>query len=256
HALDLFRSPELIGIAALLALALGTWRGLIKWQASATLFTAALALTPLIVFNQQIITGRSLQPIHYEQFIINYVSMVAVVLVFALLWRAGVARKIPALALACVALAAFGWGFLEMRAPRDIFLEHNRQRDEAVPAIMRLKELARSLPAETGAHPIVFSSDDFLSESLPTYTPLGVLWARHMHVFSGVTLEENKERIFQQLYYEGTSARDFDDLAHNDFQVLLALFGWERANHNLTVNLRPITEEEVNAEIRNYSDYI
>ena len=143
-----------------------------------------------------------------------------------------------------------------MRAPRDILLEHNLQRDETVPAIMRLKELARSLPAENGAHPIVFSSDDFLSESLPTYAPLGVLWARHMHVFSGVTLEENKERIFQQLYYEGTSARDFDDLAHNDFQVLLALFGWERANHNLTVNLRPITEEEVNAEIRNYSDYI
>ena len=258
HAPDLFRSPELIGIGALLALAIGAWRGFVKWQNQATLFTAALALTPLIVFNQQIVTGRSLQPIHYEQFIINYVSLVAVVLAFALFWRgrASFGRAIPGLALACVALAAFGWGFLEMRAPRGVLLEHNRLRDEAVPIIMRLKELAQNLPTETGTHPVVFSTDDFLSESLPTYAPLGVLWARHMHVFSGVTLEENKERLFQQLYYEGTDARAFDELAHSDFQVLLALFGWERANHNLTVNYRPITEEEISAVVRNYSDYI
>ncbi|HKC65591.1 MAG TPA: hypothetical protein VKB86_18260 [Pyrinomonadaceae bacterium] len=258
HAPDLFRSPELIGIIALLALALAAWRGAINWQESTTLFTAALALTPFVVFNQQIVTGRSLQPIHYEQFIINYVSLVAVVLVFAIIWRARVkaGRAIPALALILVALAAFGWGYLEMRAPRDILLEHNRLRDEAVPVIMRLKELDGSLPAQTGNHPIVFSSDDFLSESLPTHTPLGILWARHMHVFSGVTLEENKERLFQQLYYEGTDAREFDDLAHNDFQVLLALFGWERANHNLTVDNKPITEGEVSAEVRNYSNYI
>ena len=259
HAPDLFRSPELIGIAAFIALALGAQRTLVKWQSSATLFTAALALTPFVVFNQQIVTGRSLQPIHYEQFIINYVSLVAVVLTFTLLWRGGRAksgRAIPALALACVALASFGWGYLEMRAPRDILSEHNRTRDEAVPVILRLKELAHSLPAGTNTFPIVFSSDDFLNESLPTYAPLGVLWTRHMHVFSGVTLEENKERLFQQLYYEGTTAREFDDLAHNDFQVLLALFGWERANKNLTINIRPITEAEVSAEIRNYSDYI
>ncbi|MDQ3819395.1 MAG: hypothetical protein M3362_17195 [Acidobacteriota bacterium] len=259
RAPDLFRAPELIGIAAIIALAIGARRGLIRWQDRTTLFAAALALTPFVVFNQQMVTGRSLQPIHYEQFIINYASLLAVVLVFARLWRGrtGGVRAIPALALACVALAAFGWGVLEMRAPRDILLEHNRLRDEAVPTIMRLKELARGLPAEeAGAHPIVFSPDDFLSESLPTYAPLGVLWARHMHVFSGVTLEENRERLYQQLYYQGTDAKGFDDLAHNDFQVTLALFGWERANRNLTVDYRPVTEEEISAEVRNYSNYI
>ena len=40
------------------------------------LFAASFALMPLAVFNQQVITGRSLQPFHYESFIANYVTLV------------------------------------------------------------------------------------------------------------------------------------------------------------------------------------
>jgi hypothetical protein len=258
HAPDFLRAPEMIGILALAALALGARRGFIKWKESTTLFTASLALVPMVVFNQQIITGRSLQPIHYEQFIANYISLISVVLTVAFLWRgrASEGRKIPALTLLCVALAAFGWGLLEVRAPREIFLEHNQLRDEAVPAIMRLKELAQNSSNEPHTFPIVFSNDDILSESLPTHTPLGVLWTRHMHVFSGVTWEENKERFYQQLYYLGIDGQRFNERARGEFQFLLALFGWERANYNLTVNRRPVTNEEIKEEVRNYSEYI
>lgn len=258
HAPDFLRAPGIIGLLALAALAFGARRGIIKWKDGATLLTASLALMPLIVFNQQIITGRSLQPIHYEQFIANYVSLVSVALTAALFWRgrAGEGRKIPGVALACIALAAFGWGILEVRAPREIFLDHNRLRDEAVPTIMRLKEMAQNSPNKPDTFPIVFSSDDILSESLPTHTPLGVLWTRHMHVFSGVTWEENKERFYQQLYYLGIDGQRFAELAREEFQFLLALFGWERANHNLTVNRRPVTQEEINEEVLNYSLYI
>lgn len=260
HAPDFLRGPELIGLAALVALGIGARRGLCKWKSGTALFTAALALMPAIVFNQQIITGRSLQPIHYEQFIGNYVALVALALTVSLLWQkraeGQTGHKIRGLVMVCVALASFGWGVLEVRAPREIYLEHNTLRDEAVPVIMRLKELARNVPDQSDTYPIVLSNDDMLSESLPTYAPLGVLWTRHMHVFSGVTLEENKERFYQQLYYEGIDAQEFSERAHNDFQVLLALFGWERANSNLTVHQKPVTEEEINAEVNNYSAYI
>lgn len=264
HAPDLFRSPELIGFACLLALAMGARRGLVRWRDNATLFTASFALMPALVFNQQILTGRSLQPIHYEQFIANYVSLVAVVLTVALLRRArvGEGKKTSGITLACIALASFGWGVYELRSPSEIYLAHNRLRDQAQPAIRRLKELARSTSTATTStagtldYPIVFSTDDFLSETLPTHTPLGVLWARHMYVFSGVSWEENKERFYNQLYFIGIDRARFSVLIREDFQFLLTLFGWERANHNLTVNPQPVTDEEINAEIVNYSNYL
>lgn len=262
RAPDLFRSPEWIGFACLLALAAGARRGLIKWKDKQTLFAASLALTPALVFNQQIITGRSLQPIHYEQFIANYVSLLAVVLTVGLLcWRgrAALSRRTANLILASVALASFGWGVFELRSPREIFLEHNRLRDEALPAIKRLKELAQEESQGTNApdrFQTVFSTDDFLSESLPTHTPLGVLWARHMYVFSGVSWEENKERFFNQLYFIGVDEERFSTLIREDFQFLLTLFGWERANYNLTVNPRPVTDEEIRAEVVNYTNYL
>ncbi|MBO0206277.1 hypothetical protein, partial [Vibrio alginolyticus] len=50
-------------------------------------FAFAVAAVPFIVFNQQIITGRSLQPIHYQVFIGNYVALVGLAISLALLWR-------------------------------------------------------------------------------------------------------------------------------------------------------------------------
>jgi hypothetical protein len=269
RAPDLFRSPELIGFACLIALAMGARRGLVKWKETPTLFAASFALMPALVFNQQILTGRSLQPIHYEQFIANYVSLVGLVLTIALLWSGrraatNASREKWSIALACVALLSFGWGVYEVRSPGEIYLEHNRLRDQAMPAIRRLKELAGDVhPSSntdpmtlTSAYPIVFSTDDFLSESLPTHTPLGVLWARHMYVFSGVSWEENKERFYNQLYFIGIDRERFSTLIRDDFQFLLTLFGWERANHNLTVNPQPVTDEEINQEISNYTNYL
>ncbi|HYE66065.1 MAG TPA: hypothetical protein VD966_10805, partial [Pyrinomonadaceae bacterium] len=87
RAPDLLRVPELIGFAVLAGLALGARHGLISWRDRAALFAASLALTPVIVFNQHVLTGRSLQPIHYEQFIVNYLSLVSLVLAAALIWR-------------------------------------------------------------------------------------------------------------------------------------------------------------------------
>ena len=260
HAPDLLRVPEIIGACVLAALAYGARQGMIKFKDEAVIFTASLALMPLIVFNQQIITGRSLQPIHYEQFIANYVSLVALVMATALLWHAymGAERRIPKRALAFIALVAFGWGIAETCVAIRIFIPFNLIRDGAMPVALRLSELARD-PAEAsdGTERVVLFTDVLPADDLPTIAPQTVLWARHMHVFSGVTLAENKERFYQYLYYTGITEQMLTNaLADRDFYYLLPLFGWERANPNLTVNWKPITTEEAVEELRRYSEYV
>ena len=66
--------PGLIGFVVLAGIVIGAVLGLFSIRDKAVLFVASLALTPAIVFNQQIITGQSLQPIHYQVFIGNYVA--------------------------------------------------------------------------------------------------------------------------------------------------------------------------------------
>ena len=77
--------PEWIAILTLFLIVIGMVKKIISIRDSATLFAIAIALVPFAVFNQQVVTGRSLQPIHYQVFIGNYVAMLALVVVVGLL---------------------------------------------------------------------------------------------------------------------------------------------------------------------------
>src|SRR5437879_3165627 len=72
HAPDLFYLPEIIGFIVLGIIGFAWRRKLIEIGTPLVLFAASCALMLVVVFNQQIITGRSLQPIHYKSFIGNY----------------------------------------------------------------------------------------------------------------------------------------------------------------------------------------
>jgi hypothetical protein len=251
----------MISATVLAALAFSAHRGRVKRRDRAVIFTASFALVPLIVFNQQVITGRSLQPIHYEQFIANYVSLVATVLAAWILWRAwrGPERMMPQKVLIFVALAAFGWGIAETYVAINIFSPFDEIRNDAMPVARRLDGLAANSTETRDAaeQPVVLFTDVLPSDDLSTVAPQPVLWARHMHVFSGVTLDENKERFYQYLYYTGVTEQILTNaLAQRDFYYILPLFGWERANSNLTVNWRPITEEEILEELHEYAEYV
>src|SRR5205085_1403183 len=115
HAPDLTRRPELFGFLILCALVLAVWRGRIAGREPAALFAVSCALIPFLVFNQQIITGRSLQPMHYDQFIANYAALLGACLAATLIWRGTnqAARTVPVRALVLVALLAFGVGLME-----------------------------------------------------------------------------------------------------------------------------------------------
>jgi hypothetical protein len=78
-----------------------------------------------------------------------------------------------------------------------------------------------------------------------------------MRVFSGVTLEENKERFYQQLYYSGIRERHFlEAMSEYNFEYRIGLFGQERINRTLTADLKPITAEEIRYELGLYLDYV
>jgi hypothetical protein len=263
---DLFRTTELIGASVFVLLAWGVRRRLARWREPAVLFTASLALVPFAVFNQQVITGRSLQPFHYEQFVVNHVVLVAFVLAGWLVWprRVSVAkgenaggRRISGRVLVADSLVAFGWGFVETKVATAILRDHNLLRDDAVPVARRLAELARHGENESAVgREIVLSTHVVHADNLPTIAPQAMLWALHMRVFPGVTLAENKERFYQHLYYSGTGENRFlEALSEYSFEYRIGLFGQERINRTLTPDLKPITAEEIRYELGLYLDY-
>jgi hypothetical protein len=178
RAPDLFRAPEFVALAALALLAFGAWRARRKgrWRLAAPdmtfLFAASFALTPFVVFNQQIVTGRSLQPVHYADYVLNYLALVALALAVALLvprrdesgaaaatttTRRPALSRLHARAFACVALAAYMWAAFELAATARRFAPVNRARDEQAGVASRVAELARAgdaarIDADNAAH--------------------------------------------------------------------------------------------------------
>jgi hypothetical protein len=273
RAPDLWRGVILLAALVLVALAFGIRRRWLELRSPAVLFSAALALCVLVVFNQQIITGRSLQPMHYEQYIGNYVALLSAALAACLLWQgqqtlkaAGGAnaeigeltaatrgRLLPHRIWLPVALGALLWG-----AGETLFITRrhsmtNQLKDEWGGVALRLKQ--RLSGDQTEPHPVVFDPSVYSIDNLPTYAPHATVWAPHMFVFSSVSVEENKERFFKYLYYSGVAAGDFEAIYRQQGYIYFAIFGWHRANPRLTVNYQPITQAEIDAEKQNYANF-
>ncbi len=258
HAPDLTRPPELISFAVIAALLIGAAFKAFSLRDRHTLFTASLALTPIAVFNQQIITGQSLQPIHYQVFIGNYVAGLAVVSTFGLFWmNAGLRHgKHARLAVAVFSSLAVLWGFVECHYTVRILDDVNISRDEAYPVGQLLTELGGEDPDAHRRVVLHFSTAE--ADDLPTIAPQSVLWARHQHVFAGVTWAENKERYFQQLYYEGVSPKKLSDgmKRGGDFVSMIAIFGWGRHTDRLNADHKPLTFNEIDSEVDKFAEYI
>ena len=189
-------------------------------------------------------------------------TLIAAALAASLLWRGHTpGRKLPLAAVLAVAYLAYLWGCGETWIPTRRFAAANVARDEARAVALRLREIAhRGYDDATGApadrHAVVFAVDIARADNLPMVAPQAVLWAPHMFVFPDVTVAENKERFFQYLYYSGVDADEFTHYYLRQGFVHYAIFGWERANPKLTINYKPISDEELAVEARNYADYI
>lgn len=253
---DLFRFPEYIAFAVLILLIVGLAAKLIELKDRNVLFTIALTLVPFAVFNQQVITGRSLQPIHYQVFIGNYVAMLALMAAVGLLWRKGLAEGRKAVIPVCALLTIIAaiWGVVECHYTVRVLDWANERRDLGLPVAKRLSELGRS--SGDPHRETVFAYDGIFADDMPSVAPQNILWARHQHVFSGLTWEESKERYYQYLYYSGINEDQLDTMLKRDFVSQIALFGWGRHTDRLSFDAKPLTYGEIAEEAANYGRYI
>lgn len=252
---DLFRVPAIVCYVCLAFLGVAILLKFAKLKQLNTIFLVSFALVPAAVFNQQIITGRSLQPFHYQYYVANYIVATVVVLTIYIFLKEIKSAKVFNAISAVLLIFAIGWGYFEVSKTTELLSYWNIEREKSVLVSKRLDQIAGN--DANAIHDLTINYDYVQADTQPTIAPQAVLWARHQHVFAGVGWEENKERFRQLLYFSG---RDADWMRENfrrgDIEAYMALFGWDRFNPNLSVNYRQLEKAEVEAEVTKYKAYI
>ena len=264
HQLDLFRIPEVLGLSILVALVIGVWRGRIRASQPRAIYAASLALLPFVLFNQQVLTGKSMQPHHFAHFVANYVIPLGVALCVTLLWK-----PISPRVMVWIAALFFSWGLVEVGLPsRLASVPSAITRDQMIPMFLRLKELSNQdgtvagLRTEGRAPALVFSPNIGVTALLPTWTSQGTLLDMRGLDFGSVSPEERREFFYMHLYYSKVDAESLrnalkdtsDDLEMN-FYARSAMFGYERVIPGLSYQFQPIQPDEIEREVQAYKVY-
>jgi len=236
HHLDLLRGPELFGIAIAIMIVVFGKDDLLQRDPK-VLLIMSFALAPILVFNQQVITGRSLQPIHYERFIANYWSVTAVFLAFGLKGR-NLPKRIPLY----LAMASLTIGLtLVIRSTRH-YLDSNVEVDKGRAVALKLKD-----------HEGLAYISNPLTHTLATTSSNPVLWSRYLYTFSNVDLREQKLRFYKYLYYSGVAEETLRaSLNGDDLSARGEIFGLERTGRLLTANFNPLTVQEIRQAVDEY----
>ncbi len=234
HQLDLFRFPEILGVFILMALFIGVWRGTTQASQPRAIYAASLALLPFVLFNQQVLTGKSMQPWHFAGFVTNYAVLLGVVLCVTLLWK-----TISPRALLWIAALSFSWGDLSTQ-----------------------DGTLASLRGESETSALVFSPNIGAILFLPTWIPQGTLLDMRGLDFGSVSPQERREFFYMHLYYSKTDAESLRKAlndASNDLEMNYyarsAIFGYERVLPVLSYQFRPIQPDEIDREVQIFQTY-
>ena len=264
HKPDLFRLTELFGVLIIALIGFLIARGWVKSSEPTVVFALACAVTPFLLFNQQILTGRSLQPFHYEVFIGSYITMLAAFVIVILLWRSLTPTR-PAVArilLTVIACGAVLSGSAEATLMTRRQLTGNKIRDDVRPALLRLAQIARQTKGGSlDTKSVVYAPNFIVASSIPTTAPQPVLWAPYLFVFPDVTLVEDKERLASFLYYKDVDFKNINNfrlesLDNEQSYYLSSLIGRGRFNPRLSVNWQPIATDEVREALEYYRNFV
>jgi len=266
HRPDLLRLHEILGAAILVALVIGVLRRRIERTEPRFIYAVSLALLPLIVFNQQILTGRTMQAFHFEIFVVNYSTVVGLLITVTLFWK-----PVPRRLLIWLAGLSFAWGVIVVGLPaRVAFVPLAIANDHRIPVLLRLKELSRQdgtlsdLHAKGQASTLVFSPSVALIALLSTWTSQGTLLDMTGVDCRGATREERKKRFYMHLYYSNTDTEALRQALNGTTErsraelpgVRTAIFGYERTSPALTSQFKPIQEDEIEREVQAYQLYV
>jgi hypothetical protein len=255
---DLYRGPEWVGILGLVILLIGKWKGPINWRDPLPLFTSSFLLLPFLLFNQQIITGRSLQAFHYELFIGNYVVLIGLVMAMHIAWKASKQSNLPRQFLFPLAVASILWASFEVAIPTKVLIKDNRLTENVVPIGKRLTELGKESVPSRGLPntQLVLSSDIWTGIELPTFSSQALFWTPTFAT-QNISEAESRERFYQHLYYTGVDEQSLiKELEATNYPFLIALFGQERVVPGMVHNPKPVTKEDITFEAAQYRRYI
>lgn len=260
HWPDFSHRSEFVGAGIIAVLVLAIRAGYLEAGHPLNRIIVSFALLPFAVFNQQVLTGFSLQPYHYELYIAPYSVTLAGVLLAAMLIRRQVSvpslvlRRTSVLVVITVLVVARATATTVIMSSRNIGPETAMAEKFAVVKKMHEKT-AGKLDQEQSGRPTVFFTDLDQADMAPAMAPYLVLWAPHMFVFPTVSAGENKERLFRYLYFTGVTPQQFAAMASMNSYVSLALFGFERASRQ-DVNVDTIQPEDVRQLVEEYSQFI
>lgn len=264
HFPDLFRIPEILGLLIIIGLVMAVRRNKLQYADPRFIFTASLSLLPFAVFNQQIITGWTMQPYHWEAFLLNYSVLVGVVIAVAILWR-----PVPQRLLIWIAALSLAWGLIEVGLPARLTSVPNAViNDRMIPVLRRLDELSKvdgtfsDVRTENNLSPLVFSPYVAMNVLLPSWTSQGTLLDIGGLDLGHVSREEREEYLYMNLYYskaDGSTLREplnakSKDVAMN-YYARSAIFGHERILPGMSLHFEPIRQEEIDEAIRVYQAY-
>jgi hypothetical protein len=260
RALDIDSPTMIAGIVVGAVLLILIWTGRMKLGSPEVIFALAFSFTPVLLFNQQIVTGRSLQPVHYELFIANYIVLAGFAIVLALLYNSA---SSPTSRIAfrtvgmTVGLVAVAWGVWEAFSSSNRNLEFADLRDTSIPAIRYIQEREQQTARMDNSSAVVLATNTGTSDMIPTVASLRPLWSSHSSSVGGLNIAENKRLFHHYLALSGFTEKDVNDaLRSSAFEMTAALFGSERALPSLGQQRDPITEAEIESEVRSYREFV
>jgi hypothetical protein len=94
-----------------------------------------------------------------------------------------------------------------------------------------------------------------LAAVAPSYTSsFPTLWSPYGFTYGSVTQQEDNERLFQYFYFLGVEEKKLEELLNGNL-YRAGLFGLHRVNPTLTQKFEPVTQDEIQTRIRDYSQY-
>lgn len=266
HRPDLLRAHEILGVTILLALAIGIRCHRIHRAQAPVIYAASLGVLPFVVFNQQILTGKTMQVFHFESYVVNYSTMLGLLITVALLWPP-VSNRL----LIWVAGLSLAWGLIAVGLPARLdSVPSAIARDDSVPVFLRLKELSTKdgtiagLRSTGKASTLVFSPDVLLTKWLPTWTSQGTLLDQTGVYCGAVTREEQKQFFFMHLYYSKVETEVLQQALKGrlyPFRKELTsspslIFGPARIFPELSSQFHPVQPDEIEREVRAFQTYV
>jgi hypothetical protein len=262
HRPDLFRLPEIIGAFIVVLLVASVRRGRVEGRKAAVIFAASFALLPFVLFNQQVVTGRSMQPFHFQNFIANYAVLIGLVILVG-----NFSRPVSSRALLWLAVLSLVWGGIEVDLPTRARSPSDNVNDQMIPVLLRLKALAQQdgtllgLRREGKTPALVFSPHIEVLRFLPTWTAQGTVIGLGGLDFGSASQEERK--VYAYLYYCGVDTRRLVELLYDrtndafmNYYTRSAIFGHERVLPNLSSHSRPIEDVDIEQQVRVYEAYV